>query len=189
MEPSPASTVVVVRQAEEDIEILLLLRNTTLTFNGGHWVFPGGKIDREDYPDPDCRQEYRAAMNAVVRETREEAGIDIDPLDLVHVAHWTTPEGYPRRYATWFFVCPVCDPGAIVVDEEEILDFRWMTPRMALHASTAGELKLPEPTFQTLCGIADYRTLDELGRALPDIKIRVFPLQSTFYRAETITDA
>lgn len=189
MEPTPASTVVLVRQAKDDLEILLLLRNATLAFNGGHWVFPGGKIDREDYPDGDCRQEYRAAINAVVRETREEAGIDINAADLVHVAHWTTPEGYPRRYSTWFFICPVRDPGDIVVDDEEILDYRWMTPRMALHASSAGEIKLPEPTFQTLRGIADYRTLDELSRALCEVEIRVFPLQSQFYRSETITDA
>lgn len=188
MEPTPASTVVLVRQAQDDLEILLLLRNTKLAFNGGHWVFPGGKIDREDYPDSDCRQEYRAALNAVVRETREEAGIDINAADLVHVAHWTTPEGYSRRYSTWFFICPVGDPGEIVVDDDEILDYRWMTPRMALHASGTGELKLPEPTFQTLRGIADYRTLDELRQALCNVQIRVFPLHSPFYRADTIAD-
>ena len=189
MEPTPASTVVLVRQAHDDLEILLLLRNTKLAFNGGHWVFPGGKIDRSDYPDSECRQEYLAAINAGVRETREEAGIDINAADLVHVAHWTTPEGYPRRYATWFFICPVCEPGVIVVDDEEILDYRWMTPRMALHASGAGELKLPEPTIQTLRGIADYRTFMELSQALCDVDIHVFPLQSPFYRSETITDA
>lgn len=186
VEPSPASTVVVVRQAEHDIEVLLLLRNTKLIFNGGHWVFPGGKIDAADYPDPDCRLEYHAAINAVVRETREEAGISIEATSLIHVAHWTTPEGYSRRYSTWFFVCPITDPGAIIVDDEEILDYRWITPRMALHASTTGELKLPEPTSQTLRGIQSYRSLSELQRAMQQVRIHVFPPRSEFYRSETI---
>lgn len=186
MEPSPASTVVVVREATDDIEILLLLRNTKLIFNGGHWVFPGGKIDAGDYPDSNCTQEYQAAINAVIRETREEAGLSIDAGALTHVAHWTTPEGYPRRYSTWFFICPIADPGAIVVDDEEILDYRWITPRMALHASTTGELKLPEPTSQTLLSIQSYRSLAELQQAMKQVTIHVFPPHSRFYRSETI---
>ncbi len=186
MEPSPASTVVVVREAEEDIEILLLLRNTKLVFNGGHWVFPGGKIDAGDYPDSDCKQEYQAAINAVIRETREEAGINIAAKSLIHVAHWTTPEGYPRRYSTWFFICPIANPGAIIVDDEEILDHRWITPRMALHASTTGELKLPEPTSQTLRSIQSYRSLAELQEAMRQVQIHIFPPKSRFYRSETI---
>lgn len=51
LKPVPAATVVLVREAESTtgIEVLLLLRNSSLAFHGGHWVFPGGRIDAEDF--------------------------------------------------------------------------------------------------------------------------------------------
>ena len=110
--PTPASTVVVVRQGREDIEVLLLLRSAALKFNGDCWVFPGGRIDPEDYPDQQRLQEYRAAQRAAVRETQEEAGLDISGEALLHFAHWTTPEGMSRRFSTWFFLCVVATPAA-----------------------------------------------------------------------------
>ena len=50
-----AATVVVVRDARDGsggVEALLLRRNATGTF-GGLWVFPGGRVDRDD-ADPDA---------------------------------------------------------------------------------------------------------------------------------------
>jgi 8-oxo-dGTP diphosphatase len=46
--------------------------------NGGHFTLPGGKVDSEEF-----------AMEALVRECREEIGIDIqeDNLLLVHALH------------------------------------------------------------------------------------------------------
>ena len=46
--PVPAATVVLVRETEEDsgLQVLLLQHNSRLVFHGGHWVFPGGRIDK-----------------------------------------------------------------------------------------------------------------------------------------------
>ena len=46
-EPIPAATVVLVRQAGDHVETLMLHRTSNVAF-GGMWVFPGGKIDPED---------------------------------------------------------------------------------------------------------------------------------------------
>ena len=80
IEPVPAATVVLVRETQQqtDIEVLLLRRNSQLVFHGGHWVFPGGRIDAEDFALSGGDLEYPAARKAAVRETKEEAGIDID---------------------------------------------------------------------------------------------------------------
>ncbi len=180
MTPRPASTVVVVREGREDIEVLLLLRNTALVFNGGYWVFPGGKIDPADYPGPGG-SEYEAAQRAVVRETREEAGIDIPQDGLIHIAHWTTPPGLPRRYSTWFFVCPLRSSAPIVVDDSEILDYRWLSPRQALAEKTAGALMLTRPTAATLELIEPHRSLGEVDRACRRMDIHVFPRDSRYY--------
>lgn len=191
MIPSPASTVVLVREAENDIETLLLLRNTKLTFEGGAWVFPGGKVDPGDYPPgaggaqrhgPErLRQDYRAAINAVIRETHEEAGLNIVSSDLIHIAHWTTPMGLPRRYATWFFLCPLRTPVDIVVDDDEILDYQWLTPRMALALHEAGTIRLPTPTSHTLQSIAHYDSVVQLCEDMRRADIHVFPENSDYY--------
>lgn len=186
MIPSPASTVVVVRQGQGDIEVLLLLRNSALRFNGGHWVFPGGRIDRVDYPDLACVQEYQAALRAAVRETQEEAGLDISDQTLRHIAHWTTPEGMSRRFSTWFFMCMLREEVAVQVDGVEILEHRWLSPSAALDAFTNAGLKLPEPTLHTLRSIRAFHSLDTLSEGLAKSAIHVFPENSPFYRVETI---
>jgi len=181
LKPQPASTAVLVRQAARDIEVLLLLRNRHLVFNGGQWVFPGGRIDPLDYPDADCKQEYQAALNAAVRETEEEAGITIELEALRHIAHWTTPEGYSRRFSTWFFLATLTRSVTIKVDHQEIIDFCWRSPCNALLASERGELQLPEPTLQTLRSIAPYRSTSSLHEALAQRPVHVFPKDSQDY--------
>ena len=93
--PTPAATVVLVREGMQRPEVLLLKRNENLVFNGGCWVFPGGRIDPEDYLEAGSSMEYPAACRAAVRETREEAGILIREDHLIHTAHWTTPDPGP----------------------------------------------------------------------------------------------
>ncbi len=192
MIPSPASTVVLVREAENDIETLLLLRNSKLTFEGGAWVFPGGKVDPDDYPEQGAaneaaasdsvQQAYHAAVNAAIRETREEAGLDINSSELIHIAHWTTPLGLPRRYATWFFLCPLQTSVEIVVDDDEILDYQWLTPRMALALHEAGTIRLPKPTSHTLQSIAHYNSVTRLCADMRQMDVHVFPENSDYYQ-------
>ena len=69
IQPVPAATVVLARESEvhPDIEILLLKRNSRLVFHGGHWVFPGGRIDAEDFKRSRGDLEYPAALKAAVR--------------------------------------------------------------------------------------------------------------------------
>ena len=186
MTPTPASTVVVARQGLKDIEVLLLQRNSNLVFNGGYWVFPGGRIDPTDYPDQERQQEYRAAQRAAIRETMEEAGLDIAGQALVHIAHWTTPEGMSRRFSTWFFLCVLDAPGPVQVDAQEILAHRWLSPRAALALCESGECKLPEPTLHTLRGFTSCRDLASLCAAVAQAPVHVFPADSPFYRAGTI---
>ena len=48
----PAATVIVLRDGDEGPEVLMLKRDRDLRFAGGMWVFPGGRIDDEDWlPD------------------------------------------------------------------------------------------------------------------------------------------
>lgn len=189
MTPKPASTVVIVREnaAAESLETLLLLRNTALSFEGGAWVFPGGKVDACDYPagqnETDGQaHDHLAAINAGIRETREEAGLIISPDHLIPIAHWTTPAGLPRRYATWFFLCPLHDDVRIVVDDDEILAFQWLSPAAALQAHNAGRIRLPVPTAFTLKSFLPFQSLSDLCAAMRVADIHVFPENSDYYQ-------
>lgn len=184
--PVPAATVVLIREtaSKSDLEVLLLRRNTKLIFHGGHWVFPGGRVDAADFDASETRLEYQAALRAAVRETKEEAGIDIDIDLLVHTAHWTTPPKLPRRFCTWFFLCPLTEPVSVVVDNDEILEHRWITAREALAEAEAKNWVLPRPTMVTLKDIEKHRKLEALLEDARRREIRVFPEGSEYYRPQ-----
>ena len=154
----PAATVVLMRDCKEGIEVLLVQRNKAVQHMGGMWVFPGGKVDEADYPGD--RNEYQAAVNAAIRETREEAGLSVTADQLVYLSHWTTPEGAKKRFATWFFLTILDDEQEVQVDGGEIALHRWVTPWIALAESENLEhpLRLMPPTFVSLADIADCQS-------------------------------
>jgi 8-oxo-dGTP pyrophosphatase MutT (NUDIX family) len=154
--PIPSATVILLRDAGDSIETLLLRRNSKIAFHGGAWVFPGGRIDPEDHT-PGTDDMLAAARRAAVREAQEEAGLAVVQEDLLWIAHWTTPAGRPERYSTWFFLAAARDQN-VQIDGNEIHDHRWMQPAQALTAQRAGEIELPPPTFVTLTKLSDHAT-------------------------------
>lgn len=158
--PIPAATVVLLRDGDDGVEVLMLRKNSKITF-GGMWVFPGGKIDADDFEDPDNAsgshdQLRAAAYAAAVRETSEEAGIDVSADKFVWFSHWTPPPGPQKRFATWFFAAHVTDEHRVVIDDGEIKAHAWINPAVALARHAAGELDLVPPTWLTLHHIAQY---------------------------------
>ncbi|MBW1847631.1 MAG: NUDIX hydrolase [Deltaproteobacteria bacterium] len=153
-EPYPSGTAVLLKEVSDHFEILLVRRNTKLSFHGGAWVFPGGRVDQKDFPTKE-NDIVSAAKNAAVRETMEEAGVEIYSDNLVLMSRWTTPEGLPKRFTAWFFVTAV-KGDSVKIDGEEISDYRWMRPASALDAHGSGEIVLPPPTFVTLLKLSDY---------------------------------
>lgn len=157
----PAATVVLVRDGDDGLEALLVQRNKTVQHMGGMWVFPGGKVDEADYPGD--RDDYRAALNAAIRETHEEAGLDISADQLVYLSHWTTPEGAKRRFATWFFLAILEDGQEVSVDGGEISLHRWVQPETAIAecADDTLPLRLMPPTYVSLADIADCESCSQ----------------------------
>ncbi|WP_085758893.1 NUDIX hydrolase [Oceanicoccus sagamiensis] len=128
----PAATVVLIRDGCQGLEALLLRRSTAVSFAKGHWVFPGGRIDKADYRD-DLADIEGAARRGAVRETLEEADLVVNEQDMVYFAHWTTPPEHPKRFATWFYISEVNgDSNKVTVDNSEIVEHRWYSPEQAL---------------------------------------------------------
>ena len=73
----PAATAVVFRKGQGDApELLLTTRARELSFAGAATVFPGGKVDPEDFAMADDDADT-AARIAAIRETLEETGLVI----------------------------------------------------------------------------------------------------------------
>jgi 8-oxo-dGTP pyrophosphatase MutT (NUDIX family) len=147
------------RDGDNGLEVLLGRRSSQLKFHGGAWVFPGGRIDPDDYAGDDTDLPT-AARRAAAREAKEEAGVDVDPDALVHVSNWTTPEISPKRFATWFFVGSVAG-GTAIADGAETETLQWFGPAEALAAHLAGEIELAPPQHVTLLGLREFGSVAE----------------------------
>ena len=158
----PAATVVLLRDSDEGMQVLLLRRNRDLKFAGGAWVFPGGAIDSSDAGAGGAVEV--AAPQAAVREAAEECGVQLDAARLIYFAHWTTPAvGMSKRFATWFYAASVAEQTEVCIDQGEIHDFLWLTPAEALGRHAAGDLKIMPPTYLSLSLLTNF---SETGAAL-----------------------
>lgn len=172
----PASTVVLLRDADAGLETLLLRRNKSLAFAGGFWVFPGGSLDAEDLAAANDDEE-QAARIAAAREAMEECGQQPQPEDMVLLSHWTTPETEKRRFSTWIYAAPLQAEEEVVIDGGEIHDHRWLGVRQALDEHYAGELRILPPTMVTLSRLASYNTVAEVLEMERDSPVpRVLPV-------------
>jgi 8-oxo-dGTP pyrophosphatase MutT (NUDIX family) len=161
-EPKPSGTVVVLRDAGANLELLLLQR-ATREGAPGPWVFPGGKVEARDRHAGDPILDAR---RAAVREAAEEAGLVLDPDALVAISRWITPEISPQRFDTWFFLARVDARALVRIDGHEMCDHRWLAPAEALDAHHRSAIRLAPPTFVTVSWLAGFRRSEQALREL-----------------------
>jgi 8-oxo-dGTP pyrophosphatase MutT (NUDIX family) len=157
--PRPAATVILLRRggkhADRALEVLLVQRNPEARFMPGVWVFPGGSVDSTD---GEGEQGFRVTG---ARELAEEAGIEVDPAELVPYSRWITPWVVPIRFDTMFFVglAPAHSPPR--ADGSETVDAGWYEPRRALDLHYSDQLPLVFPTIKHLESLLPYANAEE----------------------------
>jgi 8-oxo-dGTP pyrophosphatase MutT (NUDIX family) len=97
-----------------DGRILLLRRSPTHTTNAGKWCFVTGYVEPDEEP-----------IQTVVREAREEIGLDITPtragdIVVVHADWGPTLHVYP-------FLCPVGEMEEVTIEQEHTA-YVWIMP-------------------------------------------------------------
>lgn len=171
-----AATVILVRDSAAErregtgrLEVFLLRRVATMAFGAGMHVFPGGKVEDDDdlaaavtLPARWAEQLtagdhllLRRLVAAAVRETREEAGVSVDPTLLRPFAHWITPTAEVRRYDTRFFIAALPDGQRAERADAEADRGAWAAPRAALG------LALMPPTRAALRDLTECRDAAE----------------------------
>ncbi|NMR32009.1 NUDIX hydrolase [Crystallibacter degradans] len=158
-----AATVVLLRDSLAGPEVLLLERPRHTGSFAGAWVFPGGRVDPEDYAGAsadtnndggadrsgDEAHELAAARRAGVRETVEETGVVVPPESLTHLSCWIPPAEASKRLKTWFFLASA-PAQEIQLNEGELMDYAWLTPAEALRRHQEAIMQLVTPTWVTL---------------------------------------
>ena len=169
-----ASTVCLVRD-RDGIEVLMVQRPHTSRFMPSVWVFPGGAVDDADNHPPDALDGLDAWRVAAVREMIEETGLWIETdgvverglsssafadiesngssfsIDsLVYFANWVTPEVFPLRFDTRFFIGLADDGVTGAVDGDELVDLEWVRPQDALAREHDRTWDVAFPTRKTL---------------------------------------
>jgi 8-oxo-dGTP pyrophosphatase MutT (NUDIX family) len=155
--PRQSASVILLRDAADGLELLLVRRNPAQRFMGGYWVFPGGAVNAGE------GEGDLAHRAAAVRELQEEAGVSgIAAGELVKYSRWITPELIRIRFDTHFFLARAPAGTRAVPDGTECVDLRWSSPKSALEAHADGELPLVFPTIKHLQELAAFGTVEEL---------------------------
>ena len=165
--PVLAATVILLRDGDTGLETLMLRRNSRIVF-GGMWVFPGGRVDREDWEGVAAGDELAASRRAAARESIEECGLQVDPDSMLPFSHWTPPLVTPKRFLTWFFVARPRE-GDVAIDDGEIKESLWMSPEEALRRQNVQEIELAPPTYVTLSELSAFGDVDAALSAIPSI--------------------
>ena len=155
--PRQSASVLLLREGDGGLEVLLVRRSPEQRLMGGFWVFPGGAVDAGE------GEGDAAHRAAAVRELAEEAGVTgIGPGELVKYSRWITPELIKIRFDTHFFLARAPTGVEARVDGVECVDLRWLAPQAAIESYAAGDLPLVFPTLKHLQQLCAFATAGEL---------------------------
>lgn len=95
-------------------------------------------------------------------EMLKEEGMQMDLTNLKYFGQIITPEFYPMRFDTRFFLAKVPEGQIPKPHPEEIESAFWIHPEAALRNYDYGELQFAPPTIHTLKALVAFREGDEL---------------------------
>lgn len=154
----PSASSILLRDGEQGLQTLLLKKNAKITF-GGSWVFPGGRVDKEDHGEHGA---YATERQTAWRECLEEANIQLNKDRLVPYSNWVTPATRPKRFKALFFIYNANEiKQEPEVDHGEIVDGRWFDLAEALQGHQTKELVLAGPAFVSLMKLNRFKTVSE----------------------------
>jgi len=179
--PRDAASVVLLRDAANGLEVLLMRRHQNSGVLGGCYVFPGGKLDAADLdapprkaldlPDTQLQQRLnepdtplakaQGLYVAALRELFEEASVDLRgrASALLPWSRWITPRNPPvgtPRFDTRFFLALLPEGQQAAPDNHEAVETLWLPPHAALLRYWRREIELIPPQLMALAQLARH---------------------------------
>ncbi|MDP2720590.1 MAG: NUDIX domain-containing protein [bacterium] len=96
-----------------------------LLFKSVKWkglIPPGGHVEYGE-----------TLVEALKRETKEETGLDIEPIKLINIGEMIEPKEFyePRHFIYIHFLCKI-KAGEVKLDKRELVDYEWVDPEAAI---------------------------------------------------------
>jgi len=102
----------------------------------------------------------------------QQEGLTLVTDELLHWAHWITPEAFPRRFDTHFFFAAMPPGQEAAHDQLETTESVWIAPEDALRRFAQGSLPLvfaTEHQLRALSGLPDIAAArDRFGGTSPE---------------------
>jgi 8-oxo-dGTP pyrophosphatase MutT (NUDIX family) len=154
------------KHKDRGLEVCMVQRNPEARFMPSVWVFPGGSVDEADGSGDEGHRV------AAARELAEEAGIEVDPSELVAYSRWITPRVVPIRFDTRFYLALAPAHSPPEPDGSETVAAGWFAPKDALEAHSEGEMELVFPTIKHLESLLPYANATEALEAARRREVR-----------------
>jgi 8-oxo-dGTP pyrophosphatase MutT (NUDIX family) len=112
--------------------------------------------------------ETRGALSkgdCLLPELLESEGLFCDLGRLNYLFHRITPEKYPVRFDTRFYLAVLPDNQIPLVSSEEVSESFWLTPQNALDEAASGKFPMMPPTLIALRTLAEHGSWQNLCAA------------------------
>jgi 8-oxo-dGTP pyrophosphatase MutT (NUDIX family) len=96
----------------------------------------------------------------------ESEGLFCDLGRFTYLFHRITPEKYPVRFDTRFYLAALPTSQTALISSEEVSESLWLTPKIALEESASGKFPMLPPTIITLRTLAEHGSWQNLCTAL-----------------------
>ncbi len=154
-----------IREAFEECGVLLARTEGTAALISGERL-----AELEPYRDKLHKGEL------TILEFLEQENLRLACDELVHFAHWVTPEMMPKRFDTHFFLAAAPADHLAVHDGHESVDSVWITPAEAISDAVAGKRTVIFPTLRNVEKLGKSKTVaDALAAAAGSAPVRVLP--------------
>jgi 8-oxo-dGTP pyrophosphatase MutT (NUDIX family) len=113
-----------------------------------------------DFTGPDAERfaSYRAELQRKqisLNEIVAREGLTLATGTLLHWAHWITPEAWPKRFDTHFFLAEAPADQLAAHDDLETTESVWIAPEVALSGFESGAFPLVFATVHQLRALSD----------------------------------
>lgn len=164
----PSASLILLRDSDDGIQVLMARRNPQLRMAGNFWVFPGGALealDRRKAIETDPDDDLLPFRLNAARETREEVAIDVANVDsLIYFSRWVAPDRMALRFDTRFFVMRSPADQQPEPDGGELVEADWMSPARLVAAANSGELLLMFPTLMNARRLMAFDSVENVLR-------------------------
>jgi len=122
---------------------------------------------------------FRDAIHSgevALKDFVEQEALTLACDELVHFAHWVTPDMMPKRFDTHFYLARAPLDHLAAHDGHESVDSIWIRPQQAIDDAAAGQRTIIFPTLRNLEKLARFSSVDEAIEATRQSPVvRVLP--------------